>query len=319
MSRFGCIANARQLEPFTRNIGIDHMARYRLPPLNSIKAFESAARLKSFSQAADELSVTNGAISRHVQQLEDWLRIPLFVRLHRRVELTDEGAAYLIDAGAAFDRLALATARLMEERTHRVLRVKAMVSLTLRWLVPRLSGFQRAHPNIEVRLTTSDVPVPELTTGFDVIIRGGPDVAPGFNAFAFLSDSHLPVCSPKLLAQRPIHRIADLEQHTFIHAATMPAGWTEWLAAAGAEDLQPLHSLTFEHVYVALQAAIDGLGIAMGLTAFTDDDVADGRLVRPFSEPVIPSWRYHAYVPKDRSGDPAINQFLEWLQATGNS
>jgi len=294
------------------------MARYRLPPLNSLKAFEAAARLKSFSLAAAELSVTDGAVSRHVQQLEDWLGIPLFVRLHRKVELTAEGAAYQAEAGAALDRLALATSRLVEERTHRILRVNAMVSLTLRWLVPRLSGFQLAHPNVEVRLTTSDAPVPELSTAFDVIIRGGPDLAPGFNAYAFLSDSHLPVCSPKLLAQRPIHRIADLEQHTFIHAVTMETGWTEWLAAAGARDLQPLHSLTFENVYVAIQAAIDGLGVAMGLTAFTDDDVADGKLVRPFSGPIIPSWRYHAYVAKERSDDPAINQFLEWLQATGN-
>ena len=246
------------------------MARYKLPPLNSLKAFESAARLKSFSLAAAELSVTDGAVSRHVQQLENWLGMPLFVRLHRRVELTDEGAAYLTEAGAALDRLALATARLMEERTHRVLRVNAMVSFTLRWLVPRLSGFQLAHPNVEVRITTSDAPVPELNAAFDVIIRGGPDLAPGFKAFPFLSDSHLPVCSPRLLAQRPIRQIADLEQHTFIHATTMQGGWTDWLATAGAGDLQPLHSLTFEHVYVAIQAAIDGLGVAMGLNVLTD-------------------------------------------------
>jgi LysR family glycine cleavage system transcriptional activator len=293
------------------------MSRHRLPPLNSLRAFESAGRLKSFSQAARELSVSHGAISRHVQQLEEWLGLALFVRRHRAVELTDEGAAYLPDATAALDRIAVATSRLVERPAPRVLRVNALITFALRWLVPRLSEFQMMHPNIEVRLKTSNEPVLSIGSSFDVIIRGGPEALAGYTAFEFLSESHLPVCSPKILAHFPLDKIRDLEQHTLLHAATLPSVWPDWLREAGAPDLQPRRSLTFEHFYVTLQAAADGLGVAIGPTALVEDDVLEGRLIKPFAGPSKQAWRYHAYVASDRSKDPANTLFLDWLRAEG--
>ncbi|VWC50432.1 transcriptional regulator GcvA [Burkholderia lata] len=294
------------------------MAR-RLPPLNSLRAFEAAARLGSFTLAADELCVTHGAISRHVQQLEAWLGRPLFERHNRRVELTDPGRAYLAEVGASFDRIALATAQHFGHAQQRVLRVSAPATFSLRWLVPKLSSFQVAHPAIEVRLSTSNEPIEKLRDKVDLIVRGGPQAIDGYVAEEFLSEVRLPVCAPKLLEGRPLHTPGDLAGFTLLHAATYPGMWPEWLAAAGQPNLVPRHSLTLEHFYLTLQGALDGLGVAMGPIALVADDIAEGRLVQPFSEPALPPWRYFTYVASARANDDAVRAFKDWLKVTGTA
>jgi LysR family glycine cleavage system transcriptional activator len=288
----------------------------RLPPLNAVKAFEAAARHASFTRAADELHVTHGAVSRQVQTLEDWLGVPLFERHNRRVVLTEAGAAYAAEIGAALDRIALATARQAEQGRPRLLHVNALATFTLRWLIPRLSGFQRANPAIELRLTTSNVPLARLTEPFDVAIRGGPETRPGHVAEPFLSERRIPVCSPALLRRLPLDEPAQLRQHTLLHAATLPRVWPDWLRAAGVPDLAPQASVTLEHFYLTLQAALDGLGIAMGPERLIADDVAAGRLVLPFAGPALPARSYYTYVPEARTEDPAIRAFCGWLAET---
>ena len=288
----------------------------RLPPLNAVKAFEAAARHASFTRAADELHVTHGAVSRQVQTLEDWLGVPLFERHNRRVVLTEAGAAYAAEIGAALDRIALATARQAERGRPRLLHVNALATFTLRWLIPRLSGFQRANPAIELRLTTSNVPLARLTEPFDVAIRGGPETRPGHVAEPFLSERRIPVCSPALLRRLPLDEPAQLRQHTLLHAATLPRVWPDWLRAAGVPDLTPQASVTLEHFYLTLQAALDGLGIAMGPERLIAEDVAAGRLVLPFTGPALPARSYYTYVPEARTEDPAIRAFCGWLAET---
>jgi LysR family glycine cleavage system transcriptional activator len=288
----------------------------RLPPLNAVKAFEAAARHASFTRAADELHVTHGAVSRQVQTLEDWLGVPLFERHNRRVVLTEAGAAYAAEIGAALDRIALATARQAERGRPRLLHVNALATFTLRWLIPRLSGFQRANPAIELRLTTSNVPLARLTEPFDVAIRGGPETRPGHVAEPFLSERRIPVCSPALLRRLPLDEPAQLRQHTLLHAATLPRVWPDWLRAAGVPDLTPQASVTLEHFYLTLQAALDGLGIAMGPERLIAEDVAVGRLVLPFTGPALPARSYYTYVPEARAEDPAIRAFCGWLAET---
>jgi LysR family transcriptional regulator, glycine cleavage system transcriptional activator len=285
----------------------------RLPPLNAVKAFEAAARHASFTRAADELHVTHGAVSRQVQTLEDWLGMPLFERHNRRVVLTEAGAAYAAEIGAALDRIALATARQVEQGRPRLLHVNALATFTLRWLIPRLSGFQVAHPSIEVRLTTSNVPLAQLADPFDVAIRGGPDSRPGHVAEPFLSERRIPVCSPALLQRLPLRAPEELRHHTLLHAATLPRVWPDWLHAAGVPDLQPQASVTLEHFYLTLQAALDGLGIAMGPARLIADDVAAGRLTLPFAGPSLPARSYYCYVPETRAEDPAVRAFCGWL------
>ena len=281
----------------------------RLPPLNALRAFEAAARHASFSKAADELHVTHGAVSRHVQTLEAWLDQRLFHRLNRRVVLTEAGAAYLDDVGAALDRIALATARQLERSEHRLLRVNALATFTMRWLIPRLSAFQLAHPATEVRLTTSNAPLLGISEPFDIAIRGGPDQVPGHVAQLFLSECRVPVCSPKLLARLPLRHPGDLAQHTLLHAATLTQVWPQWLL-----ELEPQGSVTLEHFYLTLQAALDGLGVAMGPERLVADDVAAGRLTKPFAGPLLPARSYCTYVPETRVHDPAVMAFCGWLR-----
>ncbi len=196
----------------------------RLPPLNAVKAFEAAARHGSFTRAADELRVTHGAVSRHVQMLEGWLGLPLFERHNRRVVLTEAGGAYATEIGAALDRIALATARQAKGGRPRLLHVNALATFTLRWLIPRLSGFQRANPSIEVRLTTSNVPL--ATSRTRSTWRSGAVRTPG-RAMS-RSRSCRSGASPSA-ARRCCGACRwepkQLRQHTLLHAATLPRVW----------------------------------------------------------------------------------------------
>jgi LysR family glycine cleavage system transcriptional activator len=291
------------------------MTQRQLPPLNALKAFEAAARLGSFSRAAADLHVTHGAISRHVRLLEEWLGTPLFRRFNRRVALTEAGRSYLAEIGAAFDRIALATAQHLER--GRLLRVNATTTLTLRWLIPRLSSFQRRNPAIEVRLTTSSEAIATLAEPFDIAIRRSAEDLPGYRSPWVLSDYRIPVCAPALLARVPLRRPQDLRKHTLLISASRPDAWSQWLEASGLAGLVPRQSLVLEHHYQALQGALDGLGLAMGSSALIADDVASGRLVTPFAGPRVPAEGYRAYVAEARAADPAIAAFCDWLQRIG--
>jgi len=294
------------------------MTHHQLPPLNALKAFEAAGRLSNFNLAGDELNVTSAAISRHVQRLEEWLGLALFVRRPRGVELTEEGAAYLKEASEALGRLAIATSRVLQRRPREVLLVNSTPTFTLRWLIPKFPRFQRLHPNIEVRIHTSNEPVEKMHAPFDIAIRAGQQDGGSCRAFEVHFGNHLPFCNPKILAEHPIRCVRDLAQHTFLHVSTYPDSWPEWLDEAGAADLQPLHSVSFDDAYMAIQAAVDGLGITIAPVVFVAEELAEGRLTAPLDGPELPSWRrwrYHAYVDEGRADNPAIAQFLDWMHA----
>jgi LysR family glycine cleavage system transcriptional activator len=284
----------------------------RLPPLNSLAAFEAAARLGSFTKAAGELYVTPAAISRHIALLEAWIGRPLFERRSRGVQLTPAGETYRRECTDVFDRIAQATARQVAGGRQRLRRVSALATFAMRWLIPRLASFQSEHPDIEVRLTTSSEPLASLRGEFDAVIRGPSEVARGYAATEFLREHRVPVCSPSLVTRRALRKPADLAKHTLLHSAALPEVWPEWLRAAGVADLVPRGSLTLEHFYLTLQAAVDGLGVAIGPVALVADDVAEGRLVKPFNGPTLTEWRYVVYVREGRDDD-AARQFKEWL------
>ncbi|MEN7530247.1 transcriptional regulator GcvA [Cupriavidus sp. DL-D2] len=287
----------------------------QLPPLNALRAFEAAGRLGSFKEAAAELHVTHGAISQQVRLLETWLGEALFERHNRRVTLTPAANAYLATIGPLFEQLAQATARFgIIETTSRTLLVNASATFTLRWLVPRLAKFRAAHPDVEVNVETSNGPLDALDDTPDVIIRGGPDTFYGYSTHAFLTEERVPVCSPSLLQRIPLQSPDDLRQHTLLHTSSLPRLWPDWLARARIPTLRPAAALTFDHFYLTLQAAIDGIGIAMGPTALVSDDLAAGRLVTPFAEPRLPSRSYCAYVPDEKEGDELVGMFLGWLE-----
>lgn len=289
----------------------------RLPPLNALRAFEAAARLGGFARAAQELNVTHGAVSRQIKALEYWAGVPLFVRTNRNAAPTEAGAALLVEVGAALDRLANAAARLrLGPRPRASLRVSALPTFTMRWLIPRLPAFQEAHPDVEVRLVTANTPAEHFRADVDVVIHG-PVTHRGWTGEPFLGEARLPIVSPQLLKRRPIKSAADLAAHTWLHAETMPNAWPRWLAAAGVPDLKPAREQAFEHFYLTIQAATGGLGVMMGPVYLVADELRDGRLVAPLKGPLLKSRGYYIYRPTERRERPGAAAFRRWLKTVG--
>ena len=291
-----------------------------LPPMNAVRAFEAAARRCSFKEAAAELGVTQGAVSRQIRLLEDWLGRPsLFRRLSHGVALTAEGTAFLAEIGPALERIATAGVRHGQpaKPSTTVLRVHALATFSLRWLVPKLHVLRDAHPDIELRLTTGNEPVDALAGDYDLVIRGGPDTFHGFEARHLLPERRLPVCSPQLAEDLSPDRIADLERQTLIEVVSMPRLWRDWLAMAGQGGLVPAATLTLDHFYLAIQAAIDGMGVAMGPANLIADDLRLGRLVAPFPGLSLPGRSYFAYVPIEGPARAATMRVCDWIAAFG--
>jgi LysR family glycine cleavage system transcriptional activator len=295
--------------------------RRDLPPLNSLRAFEATARLGSLLAAADELCVTHGAVSRQVRLLEGWAGIALFERVGRRLLLTEAGRIYRDALGGAFDALAAASGRLRERgRSVQPLTVNALPTFTMRWLLPRLAGFQRRHPDIELRLITADDPIERLAPGgFDVAIRRRLGAWPaGLVAEPFLAEHEIPVCAPALLGRAAIAVPADLAHQTLLHADKRPGAWARWLAAAGVPEIE--HAAPrqrFDHFYLALQAAADGLGVALGPLPIIADDLAAGRLVAPLAGPKVPSASYCWIISAGLKDSAPVKAFCAWLSAEG--
>lgn len=284
-----------------------------LPPFPALRAFEAAARHESFSAAGVELHVTHGAISRQIAAFEAWLGKPVFHRHGKRVKLTDEGRRYLATVEAAFDSIAGATVQLRETGAARVLRINALPTFAMKWLLPRLSRFQREAPNVELKLSTSNAPLGSLD-GFDVAIRRGPGRWPNCTSGRFLDESVIPVCSAALLKRAPIASADDLARHVLLHSDTRPDAWREWFAAAGA-PLKGRKKQSFDHFYLALQAAVDGLGVALGPLPLIADELASGRLVTPLPGPRIATRSYWWIAPRETANDVLVGRFCAWLDA----
>jgi len=194
-----------------------------------------------------------------------------------------------------------------------VLRVNALPTFAMKWLLPRLSQFQRMAPNVELRLATSNEPV-EMLDSFDVAVRRGPAHWPNCASGQFLDESEIPVCSPALLQRLPIHTADDLARHVLLHSDTRPDAWHHWLQAAGVKA-KCRKKQSFDHFYLALQAAVDGLGVALGPLPLLDDELASGRLVTPLEGPRIDARGYWWVARREVANAPLVEQFCRWLEA----
>src|SRR6202051_4338999 len=252
----------------------------RLPSLNGLRAFEAASRHLSFTVAASELKLTPTAIGHQIRRLEEELGIRLFVRQNRALTLTPEARDYLPGVRAAFNDLRLATDRLLRKDNEHVLTVSTLASLAAKWLLPRLSSFQEAHPGIDVRITTSTALVDFKAGAVDAAIRYGRGQWPGLRADWLTADELFPVCSPALLTgDKPLRCPQDLANQTLLHSSGgYDDDWRLWLTAAGLPaDISKQTGGTFDLIFMTVQAAIDGFGVAMGRTSYVEADIANGR------------------------------------------
>ena len=289
-----------------------------LPSLNGLRAFEAAARHLSFTRAASELNVTQTAISHQIRRLEEQLGIRLFVRKNRALLLTREAQAYLPAVRAAFEDLRQATARLRRADRDGVLTLSATPSLAAKWLVTRVAAFQDAHPGIEVRISASTHLVDFRREEVDMAIRYGRGSWPGLRADWLMAEEFFPVCSPALLrGEKPLRRPADLERHTLLHATVSREDWQLWLTAAGLPTSLALRrGLSFDQSFMAIQAAIDGLGVALGRTPLVEADIAAGRLVVPFDVVLPDEAGFYIVAPEETADAPKIALVRNWLIAS---
>jgi LysR family glycine cleavage system transcriptional activator len=286
----------------------------RLPPLNALKAFEAAARNESFTRAADELCVTQGAVSQQVKALEVSLGITLFGRERQRLVITPAGREYLTVIRDALDRIAIGTERLVQGRGSGVLTVSTSPDFAAKWLVNRLGRFAESHPEIDLRVSATMHQVDVVREDVDLAVRHGDGKWPGLEVVRLCSEQLFPVCSPKLLSRRQrITAASDLLKFPLLRLGDSTA-WTRWSEAAGIAD-PVARGPVFNRASMLIDAAVDGQGIGLARTALAAWDMINGRLIKPIDVGLRMPNTYWIVCPKAASNAPKIMTFRKWLLA----
>ena len=283
----------------------------RLPSLNGLRAFEAAARLGSFTAGAAELCVTQAAVSRSVKLLEGELECRLFGRHANALTLTDKGRLLLPEVTAALDMMATAAHRVADVEARKVLTVGVGPTFAMRWLIPRLGRFQALHPDVEIHTTTGGAAAP-LRSEWTCSVSLGRDNSPGVASMPLFSPNLSPVCSPRLA--RRLRAPNDLYQTTLLDVGHAPGDWSSWLAKAHLDENKFNKRLVFEYYAFALQAALDGIGVAIGLNPYIVDDLKAGRLVMPFKLSVPKRQRWYLTYRTEATRLPAFVAFMDWMR-----
>ncbi len=295
------------------NFRVVPMAR-SLPPLNAVRAFEAAGRHRGFARAAEELSITAAAVGQHVRRLEERLGARLFRRHGRGVVLTAAGRAYLEALTPALERIEAATERVVQAERTGIVTVSTTPSFAAKWLVPRLAGFQVRHPEIDVRLSTSNALADPAVEDVDVAVRYGPGRWPGLEVHPLMETELFPVCSPALLeGASPLREPADLRHHTVLHL--MADDWPRWFAAAGVPELAAVaeRGPRFSDAGLLTAAAVAGQGVALGQRVLVADDLAAGRLIAPFSVTLASTHAYYLVCAPGELERPKVSAFAAWI------
>ena len=295
--------------------------RNALPALDLLVGFEAAARHLSFTRAGAELFLTQSAVSRQIKELEDQLGVELFQRRHRALALTDAGKSFYASAAQVLTTMRAATDRLRAQAGKKGLSVTTTHSFAALWLIPRLAGFTRTHPGIDVRIM-ADTRVQDLDRdGLDLAIRHGPASLAGSSAVRLMGERVFPVCSPKLLKDKskPLREPQDLRYHCLLQYDD-PEGrhpwlhWKTWLEVERIADLRPAGTLSFSGYEQIIPAAIAGHGVGLGRSPLVKDLLASGELVAPFKSSADPARAYYAVVSKSAEGRPEVAEFVAWLK-----
>lgn len=291
--------------------------------LNALRAFEASARHQSFSAAATELNVSPAAVGQLVRTLEDWLGTKLFQRASSgkvRLFPTEAAERALPNIRMGFDRLAQGVEQLKEEVANNVLTVTVSPAFAAKWLLPRIDRFQRAWPDLDIRLDTQHKPVDFSTQGVDAGVRYGPGHWPGLVAEKLMEEEVYPVCSPSLLREHGrLLQPADLVRKVLIHDLSMDGhvgfpSWFGWLHKAGVTEVDTGRGMQINNSAAVLQAAIDGHGVALARSVMARDDLTAGRLVRLFPEiAYVSPLAYHLVYRPEGAHLPRLQAFREWL------
>jgi LysR family glycine cleavage system transcriptional activator len=300
------------------------MERRRLPPLNALRAFEAAARHLNFSRAADELSVTPGAVSQQIQNLEDYVGASLFKRTPKGLLLTDAAQTALPALREAFDRLAEAASLLTAAVDGRRLTVSVAPSFAAKWLVPRLGLFEEAHPQVDVWLS-ADMEVVDFASGeIDLAIRYGGGRYPGLEVIKLMAETVIAVASPELVAAHPLGELSDLANQVLLHDGSPDADdscpdWPMWLAARGVKGVDGTRGPRFNQSSLVIEAAAGGRGVALAKRALAQADLDAGRLVAPFQIATAVDFAYYVVHPKAKGRLPQVKAFVAWITAQASA
>ncbi|MFT4925695.1 MAG: LysR family glycine cleavage system transcriptional activator [Phenylobacterium sp.] len=285
----------------------------RLPPLNALKAFEAAARCLSFTKAAEELFVTQAAVSHQIKALEEHLGIKLFMRKNRSLLLTEEGQGYFYDIKDIFSQLLEATEKLLARGAKGAISVSLPPTFAIQWLVPRLNQFSDLHPDIDVRIKAVDQHEYSLTDDVDVAIYYGRGNWPNVNINKLHTEYHIPVCSPMLMNEdKPLNNLDDLRHHTLLHDMSREA-WKDWMKSADLKGINVNHGPIFSHSSMVLQAAVHGQGVALGHSVLSKPEIDSGRLVCPFNQILVSKNAYYVVCRESQAELGKISAFRDWM------
>jgi LysR family transcriptional regulator, glycine cleavage system transcriptional activator len=295
------------------------MRRYHVPPLDLLEAFEAAARHLSFTRAADELSLTQSAISRQVKALEDRLGVVLFKRLHRALKLTEQGQQLQRVADDVLRQLHSVTERLRQSSAQRTVVLTTTPGFAGLWLIPRLAGFTARRPDVDVRISTGYALVNLERDGVDVAIRYCAEASAGAQSPKLFAEVVMPVCSPayRKQASQPLKRPEDLRHHVLLYGEADATGqlrdWPMWLRAMKLEDLKPTGVLHFSQYDQMINACVAGQGVALGRMPLLAGLLKQGKLIAPLGKTVVSAYGYHLIRSSVSGGKPEVEEFVAWL------
>lgn len=282
-----------------------------LPSISALLAFEAVARLGSATRAAQELSLTQSAISRQLKTLEDQLGVPLLTRQGRQLQLTAAGQVYVAQVRDILNALAQASVAVQSNTSGGALNLAILPAFGMHWLAPRLRDFAHEEPEVTVNLSTRLRPFDIAQSTFDAAIHFGHEDWPGVRYLPLMPETVVPVCAPDLVAE-PVHTPEDMLRQPLLHLETRPRGWARWLAAHGVET-EPPAGMVFDQFSTMAQAAIHGLGVALLPAFFAEPYLRDGQLTRAAVQDAESIGHYYLVWPEDRAESPALLAFRNWL------
>lgn len=287
-------------------------------PLTALRAFEKVAEHLSYTRAAEALHVTQSAVSQQVAQLEERVGKRLVERSGRSLRLTGHGELLAAACQRSFGALERTLQRVSRGGDGQALQFKLPPTFAMKWLMPRLPGFQVLHPQLELHINTSVQPVDFESEDVDVGMQRASEPDPGLHGISVMDEGGILVCSPRLWGRRKA-RVAELATMTLLHSANRPDDWPLWLSLMGAPQLKPANQIEFSFSLLMYQAAIEGLGVGIAQPEFVEEDLASGRLVAPFKQVVSTGRKHFLVCPARGRHDPAVARFFSWVQSGANA